>query len=816
MGEALTIIIKGDNAQFTRTMNQVDSAIKKANGTMSSFGHTGVSSMQAASASIRLVEGDITRNTRAVEKFISTIPGVSNLLRAAFPLVGGLAFAGMIAKVGIEFAKAIQQAQRMPQVFQNATQAFTVGQQEANAQLAITNDNLEKEIAKIEHKPFNGTKFAMDEAALSAAKLYTSVSEANSKIDELLDKGAMSFTGTVANLISAAMTGDYGQIVTNAGVTPNVKNRIHAQNQNLQSLQYQSDQGLNYHPDRGPIFLQDDRARSQYLDEAKKQASSSVDLQNSQAWQSQVMNLSGQQKQQQLESQKVLDEGNLTKAQQGALALQNQKKADAQQIQDWHDQLDSIKAMQDLSLGDEGNYWITKAASVKGGSANYKKALDEANKDLAGEQKELAKQNLESVKLGTTTSQGGKWDIDKDFESRNSDSTKGLESQAKATETMLKAMRESVDITHENTTAWDLFSIELGVTSGRITQHEAALDMAASHTKTYTEQVIQLNAQLANLQRLHASGALTDIDYKGQSTQVKNQLDTLNGQRNIQSAQDTQAIYKTTFSGMIEQMTSEWGDMTRQIATNVVNSIDSLNSSLANSLTQQLRPGQTRGQVVRQGLSNSLRSDAAGFTKTGLQGLEKMGGSALDKIPGMSGLMGKLGLGTGKMGTQSNPMYVKAVDGMGSGSGSGGFSLSHLLSGGNLSGLTGMLNPGMSSAIGAVNAGNAAISSMDTTLPALTDMIPFLASGGDVTPGNPYVVGDGGKPELFVPDQPGHVHPDASMFGGSGGQNIYIDAKGTDPALSMANFQRALQHNHAQSVKDATHMASERQRRVPR
>lgn len=36
--------------------------------------------------------------------------------------------------------------------------------------------------------------------------------------------------------------------------------------------------------------------------------------------------------------------------------------------------------------------------------------------------------------------------------------------------------------------------------------------------------------------------------------------------------------------------------------------------------------------------------------------------------------------------------------------------------------------------------------------------IPRLARGGDVRRGFPYVVGDGGRSELFVPDQPGHVY----------------------------------------------------------
>ena len=102
MSEELVITVRGDSAQFTRTMGQVDAAIKRAQGGFGNFRREGVSSMQATSGAIRLVEGDITRNVRAVEKFISSIPGVGKAMQAIFPIVGGIAFAGMIAKIGAE------------------------------------------------------------------------------------------------------------------------------------------------------------------------------------------------------------------------------------------------------------------------------------------------------------------------------------------------------------------------------------------------------------------------------------------------------------------------------------------------------------------------------------------------------------------------------------------------------------------------------------------------------------------------------------------------------------------------------------------
>ena len=58
------------------------------------------------------------------------------------------------------------------------------------------------------------------------------------------------------------------------------------------------------------------------------------------------------------------------------------------------------------------------------------------------------------------------------------------------------------------------------------------------------------------------------------------------------------------------------------------------------------------------------------------------------------------------------------------------------------------------------------------------------AAGGPVSAGNPYWVGDGGEPELFVPNQNGTIVPAHNMPGGSG-QTINIYFQG--PVNSMAD-----------------------------
>jgi hypothetical protein len=61
-------------------------------------------------------------------------------------------------------------------------------------------------------------------------------------------------------------------------------------------------------------------------------------------------------------------------------------------------------------------------------------------------------------------------------------------------------------------------------------------------------------------------------------------------------------------------------------------------------------------------------------------------------------------------------------------------------------------------------------------------LIPALARGGPVIAGMPYIVGDGGRSELFVPNSDGYVHPSVPTGGRAGGTvvvNQYITVQGS-------------------------------------
>jgi len=91
--------------------------------------------------------------------------------------------------------------------------------------------------------------------------------------------------------------------------------------------------------------------------------------------------------------------------------------------------------------------------------------------------------------------------------------------------------------------------------------------------------------------------------------------------------------------------------------------------------------------------------------------------------------------------------------------------------------------------------------------------IQQMASGGPVKAGNPYIVGDGGKPELFVPGVSGHILPSVpQMSEGSGatfsaveGQAMLTELRRSND-LAQRRFDQADVHTRKLSGKFADGM----------
>jgi hypothetical protein len=95
---------------------------------------------------------------------------------------------------------------------------------------------------------------------------------------------------------------------------------------------------------------------------------------------------------------------------------------------------------------------------------------------------------------------------------------------------------------------------------------------------------------------------------------------------------------------------------------------------------------------------------------------------------------------------------------------------------------------------GSSGSGGSATSTLSSLLGAITGL-PGRATGGPVSPGQAYVVGERG-PEVFVPTSAGAIANNASLNGG-GGRNVNVSvtlsgAAGGDAPKAMAQSSRQM------------------------
>ena len=148
------------------------------------FSHSSVSDVQATSAALRVLEGNMTNNLRAAERFTAKVLGLGPILQAAFPLVGAVAFLGVIGELG----------KRVYDFFQTASEApkkLKEGFYQADQSIQLTNDGLRVAIAELENandklkgKPENGMKLAIAEARQEADRLGDSLDKDLKKIED--------------------------------------------------------------------------------------------------------------------------------------------------------------------------------------------------------------------------------------------------------------------------------------------------------------------------------------------------------------------------------------------------------------------------------------------------------------------------------------------------------------------------------------------------------------------------------------------------------------------------------------------------------
>lgn len=798
---SVTVYLTVNAADYSSGMKKASQLADTFSGKMRSAGHSTVSSMQASSAAIRLFEGGMTNNVRAVERFVATIPGVSQALKTAFPLVGAVAFAGLIGRMGEEVYKFIETARKMPQALADGWSDLAAKGQLANDELHKTDDQLKKQIADMEGKPENNLALAIDEARIAADRLAISLRTDQKEVGTLLKDnsvglllsflpGAGSSTKNVEGSINSYMAD-----LSHLGATYS-----HAEHQYgegspqaqaaLKALTDKRTSGMqwaaamqkalttpaedgNYYDASGSMYTGDQKNNLTdirgFIDKLNQQADS----------QQTAADIDSDTKQ----------HDKLTAAKEYAEKVKQQQE---QLFQQWQQGLDTAKSYHAYSEGDEAAYWLTMANTARTGSLSYKKALDEAHKAMGSSQRELAQEHDkwqaaqlfpdQSFTNSDNQQQGGTWNYTNDL---SKDPDKAINSQGQAAVSYLRNLNQGVDIQRQNADAIQEQGLKTAIATGQLSKFDAAQAQAQLHAQEYAESLKQLQDALASVA---GNSTLSDLEKKSQTSDLNNQISLLTGARQLQIIQENAAINSNTLSGSIRDTLNEYVQQATDVATQIQQVMTSAFQSVNQSLAQSLMAKANNGQEYRQGIVNGLANSARGIGTNLLN-------DSFQNIEG--GALQKFGFGNKPDGTQGRPIWVKmaalqsaGASLLGSGTAGGFFSsfLHHIFGGGSSSsGSGGVVTPG--SILGLVSSGYSLNTSTDDSW--LDSLQGSFAGGGDVLANRPAIVGERG-PEMFIPSTSGRIVPNGA--GSTPTNQIgYIDARGaTDPAAVEQAVHRAM------------------------
>ncbi len=746
----LNLNATGYSAAITQSQRQMQALAAQTK----AMGHGTVSSMQVASASIRVLEGGMTGNIRAAERFISMIPGVGKALQAAFPLVGAIALGGVFVKIGSEMAKFIESVNKMPTAINNGFRTLNLSAQSSNDALAVTNDKLANEVAKLEGKPQNNLKLAIDEARVAANKLATALDSDNQKMVELLERNHISALG---GLLGKSGTADvagsvtsYEQKFADIGAQRNLA--VHqgdtaAVAQFDQALAAAQASALNWatsqlqqRRNQGPGGLNQD-ANIGILQGFQSNIYTAQDRQ------------SGEASNAQLEAQKAKLDAARELAEAQKRLLEQQKQAQEQIVAQWRKDLDQARADNDMTLAQEGQFWVRRIEASKKGSISYLAAVDEANKIIAHMRQESMRGQAGFDETSAKSYQPDAMDLSRG-------DTGAMKEGGRDAAEFLKSLDAQITLQKASDNAYAEAAIRMAEATGQMSKLDAATAQAALHTQEYGEYLDSVKTALSAIANDPALSALQ----KAQATAGINQgAAQAASQRNIQVLQDQQGIAGQQIGPAIhqalDQMVQSFTDLASSLKDVIPRTIGGLNDNIVKAMT---------GQKTNFGAT--FMQAGQGLLKTGLQGAE---GMALSKL-GFGALVKKDGS------SEAAALWVRMAGGAGAGS---------------------SVIPGVTAAAG--GGGDSGGGLMGFLGKFIQPFVQgHFAAGGDVLAGYPAMVGERG-PEMFIPRTAGTIVPNHAFGGGGGITHHYsIDARGaTDPAAIHAAVARALPHAVAASMQ---------------
>jgi hypothetical protein len=516
---AISATLRLDTTQYDQGIARARTGIKGLEKEMESAGHSSVSSMQAASGAIRLLENPLSGNVRAIERLISSSKLLSSALTMAFPAVAGASLLIMLGKLSKEVYDFSEKAKNAGNTIKDAFRTLNDQAETANATLQVSNDKLDEQIAKLSGGHKNTIKTELDESREAADKLADSLQADADKLDKLMSaNGVSTLSGLAAMLTSGKFTSP----------TKDLDNM---------TSQFGSDNRTN----AGAIH---DATLGGGDGKAQIEAAKKTLLKQREQLQTYLL------QQEKMQSQDPLT--NYSSTIEGARGA----------IRNNIDEYNHVGLTQDND---------SKKGQVAG--------LEQSNADAAAAAKALAEREAFRQKMVSAYDKEQEDErshieemahIGDEMAAKLAEADdKALAERKRAAAELEKSQDEIAQIVLKGKDALQEQAIGFGVATGSISAHLAALQMETLHTREYTQALAELKAQ---------QDAANNSGDNSESLNINKKIAELNANRGVQQGQDAQNVNSTSMLGELQQLFKV--DLPQELMQTFKSFIDQFNEAL--------------------------------------------------------------------------------------------------------------------------------------------------------------------------------------------------------------------------------------------
>jgi hypothetical protein len=584
--------------------------------------HSEVTGSVATGAAVATLEG--VKNVGAIEGLLAKTLGLGEIIQAAFPLVGAVAFGQILLEVGENLLKIREEATEMPEHIRGAFEGLNAPLYKSVDNLRETNDQLEIAIAKLEHKPVNTLALELDKARVNADQLAESMNRSAESVKKVLDANQVGFKQWLFS----------GQTPTGP-FSDEIKKRV-SELDELQRADRDAVRSGNDTPDAAKARTSNIEGRLRSLYEYAKKNKADLQSFDNGSQTSNINILTGVQDW----AGSVLDE----RAEQRRNATLNRRKdqltpasgasssSPASTLRDkWDTSLKELQQFGSITATEERSFWSERVSAVKQGTDDYtyaydryldasKKVYDSSRKQAEDLRKANEKQRADSLKQLQDAITPGAVAQSQGIADASSSGRSLADSKQSAGYTVAEA------------------NIRYREQIGLITQADAAIQLKNLHELQYSQQLAKLKEDLAAVQ--------LGPDADAQRNRINQQIVDLNGRHIQQQYSDATATWDGSTSGAAgaRNALSDFVRSTRDAATQM----QRITASLLNGINDQL--------------ANAIVGDGTDWGST-FKGIgRQIAKSGLERAEGS--LLGAFGLGKPD-GSATNPLNVRIVAGFG-------------------------------------------------------------------------------------------------------------------------------------------------------